>query len=282
MLFLRTVQDLANSFNSAPTMKKSSSASHPHGSTILGLLVGSMVTTVLSAAVFGSLMYGMVLFSKTRMDASNAAHQQARLAALQIAQDIHSAISTPELVGTARQPATESGPAAGIAFHVFSGGPFKVTSMEDASTFTADFGKCAPAVGQRMFVPAQGVEIEISAVSAGEGTRTVTLASPLPGHLAGREFQGFVTDRVAYVVQGGELRYYGQSTSSDYSVLANGIVAVRPFSLPQTTPGGRNSKFVAAVNLSTENSSVNDRGYKAANLLINSTVPSRMGSGIYN
>src|SRR5688572_20797935 len=103
-------------------MKTNQYLSRQKGYSLLGLLASSVMTTVLSAVVYGSIIYGMAYFSNSKNNASRLAQQQARGAALQIEQDIHSALSTPELVNADREMVSDSGKASGIAFDVFVGG----------------------------------------------------------------------------------------------------------------------------------------------------------------
>ena len=70
---------------------------------------------------------GMILGAKN--SAVNTAHQQARVAMLQLVQDIHSAVSLPALTDANSVPIPNpvaGTKAAGISFQLWAGGPYKI------------------------------------------------------------------------------------------------------------------------------------------------------------
>src|SRR5687767_5248343 len=91
-------------------------------STTTTLLTGAIISTILNT--------GMILFAKNT--AINMAHQQARVAVLQMEQDLHSTVSIPQLVDANKNPVTGNGPAAGISFQLYAKGPLKVASTANA------------------------------------------------------------------------------------------------------------------------------------------------------
>jgi hypothetical protein len=57
--------------------------------------------------------------------------------------------------------------------------------------------------------------------------------------------------------------------------MANDITTTSPFSIPLTQAGAQYNRFVAAINLSTADDRSSNRGFKAANMFLNSMVPYR-------
>jgi hypothetical protein len=55
--------------------------------------------------------------------------------------------------------------------------------------------------------------------------------------------------------------------------MGNDITNATPFSTPLTPAGALYSRFVAAIDLSTSDLHYSNRGYKAANILLNGQVP---------
>jgi hypothetical protein len=51
------------------------------------------------------------------------------------------------------------------------------------------------------------------------------------------------------------------------------ITNPKPFSIPATADGALYYRFVAAIDLSTSDPKYSNRGYKAANILLNGQVP---------
>ena len=106
------------------------------GFTLVELMIAAMAIALVGGIAYAVLNSGLILFSKNT--AINVAHQQARVAVLQIEADLHSAISLPKLVDVNRVDIAGTGPAAGISFQLFAGpqlsnptassGPFKVAA----------------------------------------------------------------------------------------------------------------------------------------------------------
>lgn len=252
---------------------------------LVELSVAAGAASLLGMIVFTVLNTGMVLFAKNT--AINVAHQQARMAVIQAETELHSAVSLPQLVDANRVPVDPTQSAAGISFQLFAAGPFKVTAKAAAgqNRVTLALGTYQPKAGQRLVIPTHQIELDLAADSTGTGARQVTLAANLTntvdiqlddaGTLRNVDVIGFITDRVSYVVVNGELRYYGRRSSSSYTVLANSITSAAPFSTPQTPAGAPFFRFVAAINLSTADTSTSNRGFKAANMFLNAQVPCR-------
>jgi hypothetical protein len=261
---------------------------HTRGSALVEVLISTTVMAMVSSIIFTILNSGMILFAKNT--AVNMAHQQARVAVLTIEEDLHSAVSIPQLADANKAAVTGNGPAAGISFQVFASGPHQVvsTAASGQNQITIRCPGITPKVGQRFCLPLHQVELDITAVGAASGTgganRTLTLASNLPrpidttldnaGTATAVVVTGFLTDKYIYVVQNGELRYYKPGDTAG-KILATDITAPTPFSIPATPLGAPYNRFVAAINLSTADHTTNNRGFKAANMFLNAMVPHR-------
>lgn len=266
------------------------------GFTLIELMIAAMCIALIGGIAYAVLNTGLILFTKNT--AINVAHQQARVAVLQIEADLHSAISLPKIVDINRADVAGTGPAAGISFQLFAGpqpespgapvGPFKVAANAAAgqNQVKVALGNYAAKSGQRLIIPTHQIELDLASDSSGVGDRFLTLVSNIPnrveialddgtGGTQAVEVLCFLTDRVTYLVNGGELRYYGRSGPSTYSVLANDITSTAPFSTPATPAGAPYYRFVAAINLSTADPSVSNRKFRAANMFLNSMVPCR-------
>ncbi|MDB6173396.1 MAG: hypothetical protein JWL59_2707 [Chthoniobacteraceae bacterium] len=223
----------------------------------------------------------MILYAKNT--AINSAHQQARIAVMKIEDNIHRCVSVPQLVDSNRAPVTGNGPAAGIAFHRFAGGPYQVSPGNyTGNTITIICSGVLPKVNQRLNIPTHFTECFITAISGSGATRTLTLATsvgnPVNTALNGAEVNitCFTTELLTYTVVGSELRFYPSYNNANYSKLADGITTSKPFQIPVTATGAAYNRFVAAINLSTAEINSTNRGFKSANMFINSQVPYRV------
>jgi len=266
--------------------------SHPQtagqrGVALIELMVSTAVVLITGSIIFYILNTGMILFAKNT--AINMAHQQARIAVLTMEQDLHSAISIPQLVDASKNPVAGNGPAAGISFQLYAKGPLKVASAANAgqNQINVRVSGYTPKVGQRLCIPTHQIEYDITGVGAGSTDRILTLASNLPVDVKTALYDPgtnttinvnvvcFITDRMHYVVTDGELRYYGPTQPVAGRLLANDITSASPFSIPLTPAGAQYNRFVAAINLSTADHNSSNRGFKAANMFLNAMVPYR-------
>ena len=250
-------------------------------------LVEMMFTTVL-IGVLGLVLYSILNTSTilgAKNTAVNTAHQQARIAMLQMLQDLHSAISLPYLVDVNGNAVTGAGPAAGIAFQQWSSGPHKFKKDANAgenqinliltSQSALDSRPApTPVVGQRVIIPTHQIEDDITAVTGPAANFTITLAHNLPVTVWGTSSRAgdlvcFITDRCSYTVANNNLNWNWKGTR----VMGNDITNATPFSTPLTPAGALYSRFVAAIDLSTSDLHYSNRGYKAANILLNGQVP---------
>jgi len=259
------------------------------GDTLIELMISTAIIGVTGTIIYYILNTGMTLFAKNT--AINIAHQEARVAVLQMEQDLHGAVSIPQLTDTSRTAVAGNGPAAGLSFQLFASGPYQITPNSSAAGYAAGqnqvtvrfTGGVTPVVGQRLIIPTHQTELDITAVGSGSGDVPVTLSANLPQSII--TLQGtpasqvniscFLTDRVTYVVNGTQLLYYGRRTQNAYKVIANDLTSPTPFSIPVTPLGAPFNRFVAAINLITSDNTTSNRKFRAANMFINSMEPFR-------
>jgi hypothetical protein len=274
--------------------------SNQSGLTMAELSITMGVVGALGLVIYSLLNIGTVLGAKNT--ATNTAHQQARVAMIEMMQDLHSAVSLPKLVGldlAGRE-------ASGISFQQWgavsvngvmtpNGGPHEIRN--DANTGQSEIrivvanSQPLPIVGQRIIVPTHQIEDDIAAVSGGAGDCRVTLAHNLPVAIKGAgtassvgEIICYITDRCSYNVV--EVLDLGQSrVPPEYKLqwskvasppardIVTDITNPRPFSIPTTAGGALYYRFVAAIDLSTSDPKYSRRGYKSANILLNGQVP---------
>lgn len=265
-------------------------------------LVGGMVFLILNA--------GMILYAKNT--AVNSAHQQARTGIDQMLANIHAAVSIPQLVSiqNARMVPMAPpglGPAAGLIFQRFDGGPFTVAANANASDDSVDVNvpNYVPKPIMRFNIPTHDIEANIgSAANPKWKSSTVwtvdfvdDAGNPQP---IGRDINvdathpviGFTTYRVGYLVVGqnlangtflGELRYYpildlqdtDINTAKNYRVIARNITSEMPFKVLLNATGGVDNRSIAAIQLCTAEPQYSSRGFAAVNMFINSFIPFR-------
>jgi type II secretory pathway pseudopilin PulG len=280
-----------------------------------GIKLVELVVTMAIVSVLGLVLYSLLNISTilgAKNSAVNTAHQQARIAMVQMLQDLHSAVSAPYLVNASGNRILGPGPAEGIAFQQWAGGPYKFKSDATAGAtvvhITFPNGQAVPAVGQRFIVQSHQIEADITAVSGGPGDLSVTLdncsvATSTPNsyqispdigpqfpyyvHTLPVDIKGttsnvgdvvcFVADRCTYTVVNGALQWRGPTLTSHSSFFSMGgdITNTQPFSIPLTPAGALYSRFVAAINLSTADPNYSNRGFKSANIFLNGQVPSK-------
>jgi hypothetical protein len=276
------------------------------GLTLLEMAVTSSIVAVIGLGVYALLSIGTILGAKNT--SVNVAHQQARTAMLQMLQDLHSAVSLPQLVDINGTPVTTPTPSAtpgpgqptpspspmpkaeGIAFQLYSSGPHRLVSDEvvGSNVITVKFvaGQVKPVVGQRLIIASHKVEETITAVSgplqttplAGNTNIDLTIANPLTVPIANTttyKLSCFIADRCSYIVVNQELRWSGPTARARFAVLGNNITNPKPFSMPLSPAGSPFYRFVAAIDLSTADQTYSNRGFKSANILLNGQVPMR-------
>ena len=274
------------------------------GMSIIEILITCAVVAITGVLMFNMLYMGMIQFAKN--SAINLAHQEARVAVMQMEQDLHAAVSIPELIDTSMPPNLISGvgPAPGIHFQLYSGGPFQVTPGNQLPTPTYPPNTCGyatsatsivintngyvPAANQRLIIPMYQTEINIQSSTTAGNTSTLTLATPLPFTVETTQagfvmnISCFISDYVSYVVVGTQLIYYPrQSTNANSKVMANDLTSPTPFSIPATALGAPYYRFVAAINLVTADNAYGNMHFKAANMFLNAMEPYRARLCVY-
>jgi prepilin-type N-terminal cleavage/methylation domain-containing protein len=277
------------------------------GFTLIELMFTTVLIGVLGLIIYSLLNTGMVLGAKNT--AVNTAHQQARVAMLEMLQNLHSSVSVPALADASGTPYPSPVPASaeGIAFQQWRSGPHKIlpggsgpsgdyTTSDNTIHINVTGGSpAAPTVGQRLIIPTHQIEGDVTAVSGNANNLSVTMDNflvplgtassyQLPGggwaiHALPIAISGtgsalgdivcFITDRCAYTVANNALSWRKQGVR----VIVNDITNNTPFSTPPTPAGAPYNRVVAAIDLSTADLQYNNRGFKSANILLNGQVP---------
>jgi len=267
---------------------------------LLEVIITVGVITVAGAGIFEILRTGVVLFGKN--SSMNLSHNQARFGLLQLQQDMASAVSTADLTDTAGnilQSGTAVGPAPGVTFQVYAGGPFclyagNATAASSTTQTILATATAVPVVTGTGFKPLSGEIICIQAQpmlnsvvtgtisSVGNSTTTSgttyytptlsgSLGTPIPiwDTVASQQLSVacYFTAPVRYVVQNGTLMRYTLDPSSSGSMtgvaLAYNISSsgTAPFYVPAVNSSNQGA-FLQAQNFSAYDPSSNNRGYK--------------------
>ena len=102
------------------------------GTSLVELAVTLSLIGVFGLSIYSMLNVGMIMGAKN--GAVNTAHQQARVAMLQMVRDLHSAISLPALTDGNAVPLVNPAPntsAAGISFQLWATGPSNLRRLGD-------------------------------------------------------------------------------------------------------------------------------------------------------
>jgi prepilin-type N-terminal cleavage/methylation domain-containing protein len=277
-------------------------SSRTAGFTLVELMITVALISVVGLVLYSILYTSSVLGAKNT--AVNVAHQQARVAMVDMLQDIHLAISMPQLVNTdgstpwpTPTPGASPSPAPGVSFQQWSSGPHKIKNdvvvgaTQIRLVLTTTSGP-TPIAGQRIIIPAYQIEADIASVGGGSGdfqvnltnisgpalvppvtypTSTIPVAIKGTGSSAG-DVICFITDRCSYAVSNSNLNWRWKGNTK---AVANYVTNSTPFSAPTTPAGALYTRFVAAIDLSTSDTQYSNRGYKSANILLNGQVPSK-------
>ena len=263
------------------------------GFKLIEVMFTCVLISVLGLLIYSLLNINMVLGAKNT--AVNTAHQEARIAMLQMVGDLHSSVSLPAVANANGIPYPSPAPASaeGISFQQWSGGPHKIRKDVDVDDNLVKIartnGQPVPQVGQRLIVPTHQIEDDITAVSdQGGGKYDVTLGHDIgdtnkDGVLDANDRQlaiegtgssvgdvvCFITDRCSYTISNNALTWNRQGTR----IMVNDITSSAPFGTPVTPTGSLYYRFVAAIDLSTADQDYTNRGFKSANVLLNGQVP---------
>jgi hypothetical protein len=166
------------------------------GLTLIEMAVTAGLVGVLGLIIYSLLNIGTILGAKNT--ATNTAHQQARVAMLEMIQHLHSAVSLPAMTNATGTPYPSPAPASseGIAFQQWSMGPFKIIADTAALPSTSPTPGVSqnfvmirlpsststwPGVNQRLIIPTYQIEGDITAVDGPWDNMKITLANiPAP------------------------------------------------------------------------------------------------------
>lgn len=263
------------------------SRAHHRAFTLVELLVVTGLAVMIGGIAYTILNAGLILF--TENTAMNVAHQQARMAMLQMQDEMHQAVSPTRLVDENGSPVSGDGPAAGISFMVFADGPFEVTAdaADKQNKVTMDLKGYQAKAGQRLVIANHDLEADLTANTAGGGVQVLTLAENLPYPIAtngvdaqNKPFKkpvyGILTERITYRVKNEELICVDRH--GNQKVLARDITSTKPFGRSNKGNSATNPRFIATINLASGSKGKGNgkgRKYKSTSLILNAEVPAR-------
>lgn len=264
-------------------MKNKSNVS---GFTLVELMIASGVLLMVGIAIWTVLHTVMVLSAKN--EAINLTHQQGREVVNRISREIRSSVSALQLVDASFNPVSGTNQAAGVVFQTVFRGPNQIhnncTSASNNVRITRDPAVDGdPTRGMRLIIPAIQVEADIDNAPGGNGQNGVqdiqlvngfgSYTTPTNQDLTCNNgnpvYVTYVTQKSAFILVAGELRYYSHYLSGQYSVIARNLATSAPFSLKN----GNTSTLV--VSFVVRDSRVSSRNYGSVDLTINSTIPCR-------
>jgi type II secretory pathway pseudopilin PulG len=266
----------------------------PRGFTLVETIMAMASVGVVGLSIFYTLYYGLILFTKNT--AMNVSHEEARLALIQLNNDIHSAVSPVSLTDSNGVMTSSTSASAGVEFQVLVSSTeyCEVTGTVSAGQSTVVVGVPpgypTPYAGMRLIIPAFEVEQNVSSVSISGTLATCNLAGSVTNGIGGTtgNIICFFTQRVYYYVtgaantQGLNLNYIGVNRTETYSIASDDISTSgsTPFSIPSTsgtTAAGSNYKAVAITGLSTQDPQTTGIssffGFNTSSLMLSGQVP---------
>jgi len=270
-----------------------------HAFTFLEIMISISIFAFAGGGIYLVLRTGMLLFAKN--SAINFSHQQVRVAMVQLQQDLHASVSIPQLVDATGAVVTGTGPAAGVSFRKYAGGPFSVLvpagatisgSLNQISIVTGTQGTATdyrPQVGQRLHVqvlPTQLVELDITAVGAPSSSSagtvyTLTLNGPLgtdiqvrnPADNSSLNVACFITSPVSYIVKNGQLvKRYLTSSGTASLVVAAAVTTNLPFFIP-TVNGLTNTAYIATSNFAVKDNASGNLQFHSSTFSLSLQTP---------
>lgn len=254
------------------------------GFTLVEVMVAVAALSMVFAVMYTLLTFGLTLFVKNV--AVNMAHQQARNGLMRVSRDIHRSVSIPKLIDENMQPISGNGPAAGVSFQVVAKGPFKIKNDPTSPTLIQlerNPPQPIPEVGDHLIVLDHEVEAEITRLQAqGTGAKhwNVFLKDGVERRVVTDPSSAavcYITQRVAYIVKNGELRYYPNLTATPnlYHVVSQNITSATPFKVPLNASGAPDSRYTS-VTISAKDPTYSGRSYKSTSMqLVDARVPYR-------
>jgi type II secretory pathway pseudopilin PulG len=277
----------------------------PRGFTLLETVMAMGAVGAVGLAIFYTLFSGLLLFTKN--SALNVSHEEARVAIIQLDQDLHSAVSLPELTDSNANLIGGQGPAAGVEFQelVQPSQYCQVTANVAAGARVVPVGIPSgyptPTSAMRLIIPAYQLETNISAVTVSGTVASCTIATPATNAITTSDSNGtynvtcFFTQRVYYYVtadpalpplvidsQGDtapalELNYIGINKTKSYVMASSGISDQTPFSIPNDINGAPNYHNVVAINLSAvdqaTSSLITRFKFNISSIMLSGTIP---------
>lgn len=269
--------------------------------------------TVAGIMLFAILNSSTILYAK--VTSINLAHDEARLAVNRLVNDIHKAVSTPQLwdaSATATNGLVNLGApltaaqakavkASCISFQLVppNGGPYEVkndpgnANMIQIQTMVNGFD---PQPGMRLIIPMYDIENNITKVTSEGPHRNVWMENEeekIPKSKDGTKIITYFTTRVFYAVENGTLNTYQSGMNGNKTLLpaiVNGKLVIRNSDGTAATPTTIARYVTSAqpfgapsypdrrnvgVEITTEESRYSNRGYKATNTLVAGSIPFR-------
>lgn len=294
-------------------MKISTQRKEQSAFTLHEIMVAVGCATVASIMLFGILNVSTVLYAK--VTSINLAHDEARLAVNRLVNDIHKAVSMPQLWDAS---ATTTGglvkldppvlpadakttKASCVSFQLVppNGGPYEVKNdpgnpnMIQIQTMVNGFD---PKPGMRLIIPMYDIENDLTKVTSEGPHRNVWMANEeekIPKSKGGTKIMTYFTARVFYAVEEGNLNTYISGTNGngilvpaivggklvirnkDGSAAKATVIARYVTSAQPFSAPNYPDRRYVGVNLTTEESRYSNRGYKATNTLVAGSIPYR-------
>ncbi|MEP6809130.1 MAG: type II secretion system protein [Chthoniobacterales bacterium] len=251
------------------------------GFTLVEMLVTTSLIGVLGVIVFSVLNVGTILGAKNT--ATNTAHQQARVALLQMTKNLHSSASPLTLFNPDPADPTSF---SGISFELCAGdslSPIRLSKIDSAvpGAMTVNVmlnGNPIPVLNAsnrpHLIIPGYSFDSEIQSIT-GSNPAQLTLVTKLPDSLDVRSpstsnVSCFITDVCSYEVKNGALTFFRPQGTAPGTVVASGVSQSYPF---KTASNG------LAVNVKLTTADISSDRYMASHKiksvgnLLNATIP---------
>lgn len=260
--------------------------SHISGFTLVELMIALGIFLMVGIAIWTVLHTVIVLSSKN--EAVNLTHLEGREVVNRISREIRSSVSPLQLVDASFNAVSSTNQASGVVFQTVFRGPNQIHNNCNSSSsnvrITRDpSAESDPLTGMQLIIPALQVQADIdkaTGVNGQNGVQDIQLlnrfgsyTNPLNQDLTCNNgtpvYVTYVTQKSAFILISGELRYYAHYPSGQYSVIARNLTTTVPFSLKN----GDTSTLV--VSFVFRDSRVSSRNYSGLDLSVNSTIPCR-------